>query len=788
MNNQNPSVPTEEVVDLSPFKRMVMTIGTLPTAFTESMTYYEALAYFMQELNKIIQAVDQNAEATKELQKLFVELTEYVDHYFDNLDVQEEINNKLDDMAESGELADIIAQYLQLAGVLAYDTKAAMKTAENLAEGSICKILGDSSMQDGKGAFYKVRQVDNDDIIDEINLVALSDLNLVAEKIKDNNDVKVNSNIQLTLLGRTLHKNGITNQRDYDAETHYFTMTNGGCAISENLYAVCYIETNVALKDDNMSKLEIIDLRDGSVVDSVTFEGGHCNKVFYNPETEKLYTVDCYYLVSGIITETSNIHEFDVNDLSINTLIEPTVTDDNNKPMNHFEYDKITGKYYAGSILSDGTTLQINEIDFTDFTTIRKFYIQNYRKYNNNTEGVILQNMVINNDRIYVALTGAQVIKVYDMTGSLIEIINLPKTIDSIYRLAELEGFSIYNDRFYCNAWENINNLRNSINTFFTFSLDKNSPKTENEYFSSSLTIYVDKESPTWCPKGTQDLPFNEIYEIQTYLTSPELKATSITIDLKQNASPDEYDRFSIFHDVSIVMECRGNKIACFIEGNVTMHSPKTYKANPNDWIIHITSGGILKLFTATFEEEFVDNMIINNFGKLIFGGNNQYVLTDKSKKLINMSFGSELLTKLDIAQIAFASPNTFLYPNQYKINKNTIDSSAITSYDYNDYMNANSLNPLSSTFDGFTKIIVEYSFVDSGLKYYKTAIKRDYINVSDVNMSDSGQTYMNIYEMALQFTSSKIQVLYNKSYDVLNSQWDTTTQLMKLQNIWLAN
>lgn len=106
-----PSVPTEEIVDLSPFKRMVMTIGTLPTAFTESMTYYEALAYFTKYLEEtVIPAINQNGEATKELQRLFTELKSYVDNYFDDLDVQTEINNKLDAMVTDGTLDRIINQ------------------------------------------------------------------------------------------------------------------------------------------------------------------------------------------------------------------------------------------------------------------------------------------------------------------------------------------------------------------------------------------------------------------------------------------------------------------------------------------------------------------------------------------------------------------------------------------------------------------------------------------------------------------------------------------------------
>ena len=97
----------------SPFRRFVTTIGVFPTAFTDAMTYYECLAYLVKYLEEtVIPAVNDNAEALAELQNLFVELKSYVDNYFANLDVQEEINNKLDEMAESGVLANIISEYV----------------------------------------------------------------------------------------------------------------------------------------------------------------------------------------------------------------------------------------------------------------------------------------------------------------------------------------------------------------------------------------------------------------------------------------------------------------------------------------------------------------------------------------------------------------------------------------------------------------------------------------------------------------------------------------------------
>lgn len=171
------------------FTRFCMSIGAVPSSYIQGLTIEEQLLWFCSYLEKeVIPAVNNNAEAVTELQNLYIQLKDYVDHYFDNLDVQEEINNKLDDMADSGELTDIIAQYLQLAGVLAYDTKADMKAAENLVAGSITKTLGNLTYQDGEGHFYKVRNILNTDVVDDDNIIALHDENLVAEKISNINE------------------------------------------------------------------------------------------------------------------------------------------------------------------------------------------------------------------------------------------------------------------------------------------------------------------------------------------------------------------------------------------------------------------------------------------------------------------------------------------------------------------------------------------------------------------------------------------------------------------------
>ena len=98
-----------DVQTLTPFKKFIMTIGALPTSYLESMTYAELLMWFCNYLqNTVIPTVNNNAEAVEELQGLYEELRQYVNDYFDNLDVQDEINNKLDALVEDGTLEGLM--------------------------------------------------------------------------------------------------------------------------------------------------------------------------------------------------------------------------------------------------------------------------------------------------------------------------------------------------------------------------------------------------------------------------------------------------------------------------------------------------------------------------------------------------------------------------------------------------------------------------------------------------------------------------------------------------------
>lgn len=168
---------------ISPFVTYCQKV--IPLAFDESLSYYEALCALVHYLkHEVTPAVNENADAVTELQN-------YVANYFDNLDVQEEINNKLDAMAEDGTLQEIISVYINTNATLCFNSVSEMKSASNLIDGSFAQTLGYHTKNDGGEGLYKIRTVTNDDMEDDGSIIPLDNESLVAELIIKESTVNI---------------------------------------------------------------------------------------------------------------------------------------------------------------------------------------------------------------------------------------------------------------------------------------------------------------------------------------------------------------------------------------------------------------------------------------------------------------------------------------------------------------------------------------------------------------------------------------------------------------------
>ena len=87
--------------ELRPFRFWCQKV--LPLVYDDSLSYYELLCKVVEYLNNMINDLNKMGITINELNDKFNELKSYVDNYFNNLDVQDEINKKIDDLIAKDE-------------------------------------------------------------------------------------------------------------------------------------------------------------------------------------------------------------------------------------------------------------------------------------------------------------------------------------------------------------------------------------------------------------------------------------------------------------------------------------------------------------------------------------------------------------------------------------------------------------------------------------------------------------------------------------------------------------
>ena len=174
-----------EFKNLTPFKWFILENFPFIEADFDALTEWQLFCKIGKEINKIINSQNTVGNEMEILSQAFIDLQNYVNNYFDNLDVQEEINNKLNEMAENGTLQEIIASYLNSKAIFGFDNVQSMQNATNLINGSYAQTYGFYSKNDGGNALYKIRNITNEDVVDNMFILPMQNQNLVAEILVD---------------------------------------------------------------------------------------------------------------------------------------------------------------------------------------------------------------------------------------------------------------------------------------------------------------------------------------------------------------------------------------------------------------------------------------------------------------------------------------------------------------------------------------------------------------------------------------------------------------------------
>lgn len=399
----------------------------IPLAFDESMSYYETLCGLLNYLkNVVIPTVNNNADAVAELQGLYEQLRTYVDDYFTNLDVQEEINNKLDAMVEDGTLDQIIEQYLNSSAIWGFNSVNDMKNATNLINGSYARTLGFYSYNDMGGALYKIRTITNQDVIDEITIISLNDNNLIAELIpyQEMNFIqfgaKLNNNDDSEYIQKAINYAGINHIKlnglglEYIVSDYTELDSNYGIVINKSINIK---NLKLKLKDNSpdMTTLLLININDDDIVtlDNINLNGNYLNQSSHTTPSQdggrhgiRMYGKGTLYLNNSIIHDcysdnllfregTSNIYLSNIKCYNAGRNgITNNAYNSYLSNINLYDNGKISNPKSGFHIEPDGNTI-MNDLIINNMT-IDNSTVEDFKIHHNNL-GHIINNIKINN-------------------------------------------------------------------------------------------------------------------------------------------------------------------------------------------------------------------------------------------------------------------------------------------------------------------------------------------------------------------------------------------------------
>ncbi len=130
---------------ISPFRFQLLQSFPYIVDDFDQYTEYQLFCKLVEKVNEVI---GNENEITKKVND--------IKEYLETLDLQDEVNNKLDEMAESGELENIIAEFLNANCIIKFSNIQEMQDSELLIENNIVGVFGNQNINDGFVQYYVV--------------------------------------------------------------------------------------------------------------------------------------------------------------------------------------------------------------------------------------------------------------------------------------------------------------------------------------------------------------------------------------------------------------------------------------------------------------------------------------------------------------------------------------------------------------------------------------------------------------------------------------------------------
>nr|DAT75741.1 MAG TPA: alpha-1, 3-glucanase [Caudoviricetes sp.] len=305
--------------ELKPFRYWCQKV--LPLVYNDSLSYYELLCKVINYLNVTMQDVEALDEDVNALNNAYVQLQSYVNNYFSSLDVQQEINNKLDQMVESGTFTQLLKGYLPFITLSMYgahedgvsddstylqqalndsaSTGVTLYIERNIAIGSTINIPSNAKIASYRNnrnvsifAIDGVTQMficsGNNNLIENINLypygTTYKHINGILFNASDYNSDTILKNVQIGYMYNAL-------------EIHTRNVMINGCSFTHCNYGVTYdFESGSQFRGCNIENCRFHGI--GEELELSWFETSACIRVL-NRQTANLTIRNCISEQSG---------------------------------------------------------------------------------------------------------------------------------------------------------------------------------------------------------------------------------------------------------------------------------------------------------------------------------------------------------------------------------------------------------------------------------------------------------------------------------------------------------
>lgn len=522
---------------LTPFKWFVLENFPFIEADFDALTEWQLFCKLGKEMNKIINSENTLGTQMENVTNAFIELQNYVNNYFDNLDVQEEINNKLNDMVEDGTLQEIISTYLNTKALLMFNNVNDMKNSPNLINGSYAKTLGFYENGDGGESIYLIKEHTNE-IINNIDIIQLNNSNLIAILQIENQTINIK---QLGAKGNGIDNDTLILQYALSSNSNYIKKIylNEKYLINETLVLnsnkdIIGIKDNLQYNENYqvmfITNNDIIVL-DLSTKTNINLENFNIKIPLENENTIVNFT-GCRYI------NFKNIqcyHEENIK--SSNIAFNDTLTEDRDIWSGYIKFENVRASYFKNSVKSKATLIDFKNCVFNNADDVNIDFmgevcgIENCDISYSTTGKAVRTSSIYDLNIINSYLEGFYVDRCFEKTHN----ININLKGSKIYTpTGILEGRRLENTEQYPQPLRNtLNNLQDGYSSFInllpngnfnknTFgysvnAIDEINVKNKNELQNIGLPQYMD--NALFINNGNIIHNFSEKLNIGDYIT-----------------------------------------------------------------------------------------------------------------------------------------------------------------------------------------------------------------------------------------------------------------------------